>query len=160
MDPFPPLQGPSRGASRTPRSARRWFFGGRMRAPAGLGSRGRALWASVWKGLPDGWELDEREVANLTLAARQADDVAALERAVKRDGRMVAGSAGQPRLHPAVIEIRQGRLAVARLLGELELPDAEEEPRTASSRRAQHAAQARYQRVADLAERRRNGGAA
>ncbi len=112
------------------------------------------MWRSVVKGLPEGFEFDERELAILGLAGRQADDVAALEGIMKRDSRMVAGSKGQPRLHPAVVEVRQGRLAISRMLGELELPDAEEQPRSATSRRAGRAARARYDRVASLEARR------
>ena len=128
-----------------------------MTAPNGLGNRGRALWRSIVKGLPDGWELDEREVALLTLAARQTDDVAKLETAIKREGLMVAGSAGQPVLNPAVAEARQGRLALGRLLGQIELPDEEGKARGEASRRGQKAARARWDQVGD---RRRNHGAA
>lgn len=115
-----------------------------MGVPKGLGNRGRALFASVAKALPDSLEFDEREVAILTMAARQADDVQRLETVVKEKGPMVKGSAGQPVVNPAVVEARQGRLAINRLLGELSIPDAEEEPRTAASRRSQHAANTRW----------------
>jgi hypothetical protein len=113
------------------------------------------LWRSVTAGLPDDWELDERELAVLTLAARQADDVAALERALKRDGVTVAGSAGQLRVNPLVPEVRQARLATGRLLGQLSLPDEQAQPRTDAGRRGQKAAQARWAREADKRERRR-----
>ena len=126
-----------------------------MAAPKGLDATGRALWRSVTAGLPDGWELDERELAVLALAARQADDVAALERALKRDGVTVKGSTGQPRVNPLVSELRQARLAVGRLLGQLSLPDEQAQPRTEAGRRGQKAAQARWAREADKRERRR-----
>jgi hypothetical protein len=42
------------------------------------------------------------------------------------DGFVVKGSQGQPRLSAAVTEVRQGRLALARLLAELRLPDVDE----------------------------------
>ena len=117
-----------------------------MTAPNGLGAAGRRVWCSIVGGLPDGWDLDERELSILALAAREADVVAALERTVKRDGLMVTGSAGQPRVHPAVAEARQGRLAVGRLLAQIALPDEDAAPRSESSKRAQHAAQARWRR--------------
>jgi hypothetical protein len=58
---------------------------------------------------------------------------------------MVLGSAGQPVLHPAVVEARQARLAISRLLGTLSLPDEEAEPRTVAGLRAQRAARSRWQ---------------
>lgn len=126
-----------------------------MKPPAGLGNRGRALWSSIYRSLSPGWELDEREQALLRLAARQADDVVGLEQAIKRDGRIVKGSMGQPRVHPAVVEARQGRLAVMRLLDGIELPaEDKEDGRTLASKRAQHAANARHARVLTMAERR------
>lgn len=126
-----------------------------MTAPRGLGNRGRALWRSISKALPDGWELDEREVAVLTLAARQSDDVAKLETAIKREGTMVRGSAAQPVVNPAITEARQGRLAIGRLLGQLSLPDEEGKPLSGASEHAQHAARSRWGRIADRRKRSR-----
>src|SRR5436190_15089875 len=111
-----------------------------MTPPKGLGNPGRTLWRSLAQGLPDGWELDERERALLTLAAHQADDLAKLEAAIKRDGAMTTGSAGQPVLNPALTEARQARLAISRLLGQLALPDEEAEARTEAGLRGQKAA--------------------
>jgi P27 family predicted phage terminase small subunit len=89
--------------------------------PTGLGTAGRALWRKLHSELPDDAEFDERELALLALACKQTDDVAALEAAVKKHGRTVRGSTGQVRVHPALSEIRQGRLAVKRLLDQIEL---------------------------------------
>jgi phage terminase small subunit len=126
-----------------------------MTVPKGLGNRGRALWRSVAKGLGEGWELDEREVAILTLAARQADDLANLEQAIKHDGAMSTGSQGQPVVNPAIVEARQARLAIGRLLGQLALPDEAQEPRTEAGKRGQRAARARWGRRDQIAARRR-----
>lgn len=112
--------------------------------PRGLRPPGRRLWKAVEGGLAADWELDPRELVILELAARALDDVNSLELAIKADGLTVEGSSGQPRLNPAVVEVRQGRLAVGRLLGQLSLPDADEAPMTAASQRAQKAAQARW----------------
>ena len=125
-----------------------------MKLPSGLGNAGRALWSSIAKGLPDDWELDEREAAYLTLAAHQADDLTRLETAIKRDGAMTKGSAGQPVVNPALTEARQARLAIGRLLGQIELPDEDEEPRTEAGRRGQRAARARWDRKAKIQDRR------
>ena len=126
-----------------------------MKAPAGLGQRGKALWKSVTEGLPDGWELDERELAVLELAAGQADQLDALEAAIRRDGVTAVGSAGQLRLNPAVAEARAARLAVGRLLGQLQLPDADAQPRSEAGRRGQRAARARWDRTAQVRDLRR-----
>lgn len=128
------------------------------RPPAGLGKAGRALWRAV-AGV---YELDPRELLTLAAAARQADDTAALESALARGALVVEGSKGQPVLNAAVAELRQGRLALARLLGTLDLP-AEEDgvAMTSAQRRAQHAAEARWsQHRARLARRTDRRGAA
>lgn len=133
-----------------------------MKASRALDARGRALWRSVVDGVPEGWEFDDREQALLELAARQSDDLARLEAAIKAAGTFVMGSAGQPVLNPALGEARQARLAIGRLLGQLELPDGEEEkPRSAAGKRGQRAARARWgrqDRVRQLREA--SGGAA
>lgn len=112
------------------------------------------MWRSVAKGLPDGWELDERELAVLSLAAHQADDLARLETAIKRDGAMSVGSKGQPVVNPALTEARQARLAIGRLLGQLSLPAEDEEPNTEAGRRDQNAARVRWDRRDRIRERR------
>jgi hypothetical protein len=102
------------------------------RMPANLGTAGRKLWRSV---LED-FDLSGAELVLLEAAARQADDVATLEAGL-RDGFTVQGSRGQPRLAAAVTEVRQGRLALARLLAELRLPaDGEEVGRNPTKARA------------------------
>lgn len=128
-------------------------------SPKTLGTAGKALWRSIVKALPESMELDERELAILTLAARQADDVAKLEALVKKAGPMAKGSAGQPVLHPAVTEARMGRLAIDRLLGRLSLPAEDDAPRTEASRRAQRAARARWDQQTARRERLTRGAA-
>lgn len=73
--------------------------------------------------LADGEEYDERETALLDLARRQADDIAALERQLEAEGATVAGSMGQTRLNPIFAELRQQRLALAKILHDVKLPD-------------------------------------
>ena len=90
------------------------------------------------------------------MAARQADDISHLQEAVAADGCLVAGSNGQSRVNPAIVELRQARIVVSRLLGALDIPaDAEQPTRagTARSQRASHAARARWAEV----ERRAGG---
>lgn len=119
-----------------------------------VGRAGKALQKAVQAGLPDGWELDEREVEMLDLAARQADDLERLEKAIAKTGAMVIGSTGQPVVNPAIPEARQARLAISRLLGVLQLPDADDSLRSASSERARKAARVRWERKDDLKRRR------
>jgi phage terminase small subunit len=115
-----------------------------VKPPSGLEASGRALWRTVIADVPADWELDARDLAVLEAACRQADDVAALEAAVARDGVTVVGAAGQARLNAAVTELRQARLALARLLGQVDFPDEGGRPVTEASRRAQHAANTRW----------------
>ena len=124
-----------------PRSAR----------PERLQVAGRALWDT----LVADYEFGSHELALLALACRQADDVAALEEVLERDGFIVPGSNGQPKLTAVVAELRQGRLAMSKLLDQLALP-ADDEPvgRTPASRRAQKAARARWDRVARMEDHR------
>lgn len=112
----------------------------RQKAPAGLGTAGRRLWASI----TGGWTLDERESALLAEACRTADLIDQLEELLHADGLIVAGSNGQPRLSQVVAEVRQQRLTLGRLLDSLSLPAREHEaPRT--SRRQSLRASARWQ---------------
>ncbi len=122
--------------------------------PKGLRDAGRKLWRSILADLATagtdedgrGWELDARELVVLEHAAKQADLVADLERALADDGLVVPGSQGQPRLNAAATELRQSRIALAKLLGELALPGDDGHAMTGAQRRAQAAARARYLR--------------
>lgn len=127
-----------------------------MSAPKGLGTAGKRLRKSILADLPNDWELDHREIELLELAARQADDLALLERAIKKEGAISTGSTGQTIVHPAILEARQARLAISRLVGLIELPDGEERPATAATTRGRKAAQARWGRQ-DRMEAMRNG---
>lgn len=130
--------------------------GSRPSAPAGLGPAGAELWAAVVGDLDADWEMDAREEHLLARACRCADDLAALEAAVDRDGATVEGSRGQTVVHPALSEARQLRLAQMRLLGELELTDPTAGRSATPARvRARRAAEARW---AAHHERRAGGG--
>lgn len=83
--------------------------------PRGLGNEGRKLWESV----VSTYDLMPHESRLLGQACRVADVVADLDAVVAAEG--VMGSDG--RAHPAVVEGRQQRLALARLLVALRLPD-------------------------------------
>jgi hypothetical protein len=99
--------------------------------------------AAIREGLPPGVELDEREEAILDLAARQAADVERAEADIAERGYLVVGSRGQQVLNPSIAEVRQGRLALGKLLGQLDLPESTRDV----VRNARHAAQARWSKA-------------
>lgn len=89
--------------------------------PEGLGEPGRRLWSSV----VSTYELDEHERALLVEAVRTVDLLDDLDAAVRRDGVIVDTATGT-KAHPAAVEARQQRIALARLLAALRLPDGED----------------------------------
>lgn len=84
------------------------------RTPPGLRASGGRLWRETTRAL----ELDEHERLLLLEACRTADTLDALADVISREGAM---RGGEP--HPALIESRQQRLALARLIASLRLPD-------------------------------------
>ena len=117
------------------------------RPPAGLAAAGKGLWRRVHESA----ELRHDEVRILLDACRTADEVDAMTKALAGESLVVTGSRGQSRAHPLIAEIRSHRLLLARLLGQLALPDDEGTDaaarRTAlTSRQARAAAQARWAR--------------
>ena len=112
--------------------------------PSGLNAAGRRLWDAILNDLAEGLELDARELVILAAACRQADTNSALERSIRRHGVTVGGSKGQQRLNAAVTELRQGRLALARLLGDVDLAESSPAVQSPGSRRAQKASHVRW----------------
>lgn len=119
--------------------------------PSRLAAAGRRLWRDTTAD----YDFAAHELSLLEAACATLDAIRVLERQVADDGPMLVGSTGQPVLHPAVAEARQQRLALARLVAQLALPDedggAVESPQTT---RAREAAQSRWR-----AQRRREGAA-
>ena len=95
------------------------------RSPRGLRTSGRALWRAV---LED-FELTEPETAVLREACRTADSIDALQAIVDDEGPMSTSSQGV-RVHPALVELRQQRIALARLFAAMHIPIGEEQGRT------------------------------
>jgi hypothetical protein len=87
------------------------------RPPAGLRKTGRELWRAV---LTD-YELTEPERVLLLQAARTADLLDDLEARLQAEGLMAESSQGV-RVHPCVVELRQQRIALARLWAALRVP--------------------------------------
>jgi hypothetical protein len=78
-------------------------------------------------------------------SCRLLDEWELLRLAVDSDGTTVQGSTGQPRVHPALGELRQHRLALGRLLAQLDLPEPDGERLSSPTQvRSRKAAQARW----------------
>ena len=101
----------------------------RPRKPNGLRAPGSRLWDSV---LGD-FDLEEHELALLVEAVRTVDLLDQLDAAVRRDGPLVEGPQGT-KAHPAAVEARQQRIALARLLAALRLPQGDEGDEQAGAR--------------------------
>lgn len=109
--------------------------------PPHLGARGRTFWRIT---LAD-FELSDVELELLRECCQLLDECESLRQAVDQDGTIVTGSAGQPRVHPALGELRQHRLALGRLFAQLALPDdVDDTLRTPAQARATKAAQTRW----------------
>src|SRR3954470_14653575 len=90
--------------------------------PRGAQRAGKALWDAVL----DEYELKEHERLLPREAVRTVDTLDTLEARVAADGPLLGSSQGE-RAHPALVEARQQRIALARLLAALRLPAGEEE---------------------------------
>lgn len=133
----------------------------KVRPAAVDGTAGRALRDRLTTA-PDGEELifSAAELVTLDLACAQADSIADLEATLAREGIVVTGSKGQPKLSQIVAELRLQRAALARLVGSLAFPeDGEDVGRTVTQRKAQKAADARWARQASKREVRRGPAA-
>lgn len=85
--------------------------------PRGLKPDGKRLWSSV----TTDFELDESASAVLAEACYTIDLLAGL-RAKLDETPSVIDNAQGPRMHPLVVEVRQQRLALAKLVASLGLP--------------------------------------
>lgn len=87
-------------------------------APRGSKSAGKRLWRAV---LAD-FELGEHEMALLRQAVHVADVCEALQGVIDTDGPLKGG-----RAHPALVELRQQRILLARLVVALRVPMGDED---------------------------------
>lgn len=94
-------------------------------APEGAKTAGIRLWVDVL----GKYELEEHEEALLREAVRSVDLLDDLAAVVEDEGLMVAGPHGS-KVHPAMVEARQLRIALARVLAALRLPAGEEDDGT------------------------------
>lgn len=107
-------------------------------APSGLISRA----GEFWERIQAEFEPSDAETELLVEVVQTITEIDSLKAALTADGVSVQGSMGQKRVHPAVNEIRQHRMSLARLLKQLDL--SEEEPETEATKAARRAAQARW----------------
>jgi hypothetical protein len=89
--------------------------------PRGTGVNGGKLWRDVLSK----YELEEHELALLREMVRTVDLLDELHAIASREGLMVEGPHGD-KPHPAVVEARQARIALARLTAALRLPAGDE----------------------------------
>lgn len=103
--------------------------------PRGTRSAGRAVWLDVTAR----FELTQTELVTLREVVRTVDNLDRLAAVVEHDGPMVGGG---ERVHPALVETRQLRLVLARLVAALRLPDedTDERPQRRGSPRGVYAA--------------------
>ena len=86
-------------------------------APVGLKRRGAALWRST----TTEFDLDPHELTTLREVCRTVDAIDSLQAVVDRDGVMNESAQGA-RAHPALVELRQQRLALTKLVAALAIP--------------------------------------
>lgn len=98
-------------------------------APPELLEGGRRLWQSVTAA----YVLEQHEEAMLVQACRTVDTIDALDAVVAVEGITSTTSQGL-RAHPAVVEGRQQRIALARILAALRLPTGTDEDARADAR--------------------------
>ena len=87
------------------------------RAPRGLHSGGKRLWRAV----TDEYELAEHELTVLLQAARTVDHLDVLHSIVEKEGVTHMSPQGV-RAHPALVEARQQRVTLAKLVASLRIP--------------------------------------
>ena len=92
------------------------------RLPAGLKAGGRKLWRSV----TEEFELGEHELSILLEASRTVDALDALEKIVRDEGVTNTSPQGV-RAHPALVEARQQRVTLAKLVASMRIPMEDDE---------------------------------
>jgi hypothetical protein len=98
-------------------------MGSRPRPPKSLDVAGKRLWSAV----TSEFDLGEHELVLLRQAAHVADLCDELQADVEREGPIVATASGEPRTHPAVVELRNQRILLARLVAMLRVPLGDED---------------------------------
>jgi hypothetical protein len=87
--------------------------------PAGLAVKGRTLWRKITKA----YDLRADELVILTRLCKAVDRIAVLDEIADASPAVIIGSHGGKVIHPAIVELRQQELVLARLTRVLSLPD-------------------------------------
>lgn len=96
-----------------------------VRAPRGLSTRSRRFWNTITAE----WSLDVQYLELLRQCCQAMDRVDEARTVLEREGLTVVDRYGQTKPHPCVNVERDARIAVARLIRELNLSESAEEPR-------------------------------
>ena len=91
--------------------------------PEGLGPGGRKLWRSILRD----FDLGEHEMLMLREACFTADTCEALQAVIAEQGPTVTNHLGGVSAHPALRELRQQRLCLARMIVCLRVPLGDED---------------------------------
>lgn len=102
-----------------------------QKVPANLKAGGKRLWTAI----TGEYELAQHELSVLLEASRTVDALEALEKAVRAEGVTMKSPQGV-KAHPALVEARQQRVTLAKLVASLRIPldDAEGEGRLPQQR--------------------------
>ncbi len=87
----------------------------------------------LWNDIVKAFDLDQHELSLLTQAVGTLNVIDTLEASVAELGPMLTSSQGD-RVNPAIGELRQQRIALARLLGALRLPSGDDNDMRPGSR--------------------------
>lgn len=91
--------------------------------------------ADLWRSIVDRYELEDEELATLTLALEASDIAQTARRTLGREGQMLEDRFGQTKPHPAIQVHRDALASWARLTSQLGIPA---EPATDRPRRDLH----------------------
>lgn len=75
----------------------------------------------MWKSVTDDYELGQHELTILLEASRTVDALEKLETIVREEGVTTVTPQGV-RAHPALVELRQQRVTLAKLIASLRIP--------------------------------------
>lgn len=106
--------------------------------PGHLSSKATALWRSI----VDRYELEDEELATLTLALEAWDIAQTARRTLGREGQMIEDRFGQTKPHPAIQVHRDALASWARLTSQLGIPADPADNRPSRDTRGQYAPRA------------------
>jgi hypothetical protein len=98
--------------------------------------------AKLWRDLTGRYEFEEHELCLLREMVRSVDLLDKLAGITKREGAIVKGPHGS-KPHPAIVESRQQKIALARLTAALRLPAGDQDRDPAAGRRPQRRVEVR-----------------